>query len=71
MKVGATEIQPDGSDKKKIKKKRLPLKYNYCSGKMKWKMSVAFTKIQFNGQTKRGQERVVVTKICFHGSAKT
>ena len=34
MKLGATKIQPDGSDKKEIKK-RLPLKYNYSSGKMK------------------------------------
>ena len=38
MKVGATRIQPDGSDKKEIRKKRLPLKCNYSSGKMKWKM---------------------------------
>ena len=35
MKVGTTKIQPDGSDKKEISKKRLPLKYNYSSGKMK------------------------------------
>ena len=34
MKVGATKIQPDGSDKKEIRK-RLILKYNYSSGKMK------------------------------------
>ena len=38
MKVGATKIQPDGSDKKEIRKKWLPLKYYYTSGKMKQKM---------------------------------
>ena len=37
IKVGATKIQPNGSGKKEIRK-RLPLKYNYSSGKMKWKM---------------------------------
>ena len=31
------KIQPDGSDKKEIRN-RLILKYNYSSGKMKWKM---------------------------------
>ena len=35
MNTDATKIQPDGSDKKEITKKRLPLKYNYTSGKMK------------------------------------
>ena len=35
MKVGATKIQPDGSDKKEIRKRGLPLKYNYNSCKMK------------------------------------
>ena len=34
MKVGTTKIQPDGSDKNEIRK-RLPLKYNYSSDKMK------------------------------------
>ena len=34
MKVSATTIQCDGSDKKEIRK-RLQLKYNYHSGKMK------------------------------------
>ena len=38
IKVGATKIQPDGSDKKEITKKRLPLKYNHGSIKLKWKM---------------------------------
>ena len=37
MQVGDTNIQCNGSDKKEIRKKRLPLKYNYISGKMKWK----------------------------------
>ena len=35
MKVGATKIQPNGSDKKEIRKRRLPLKCNYSCGKMK------------------------------------
>ena len=34
MKVGAAKIQPDGSYKKEIRKKRLILKYNYCPSKM-------------------------------------
>ena len=38
MKVGATKIQPDGSDQKGNQKRRLILKYNYSSGKMKQKM---------------------------------
>ena len=45
MKVGATKIQPGGSDTKEVRKtkiliveNRLILKYNYSSGKMKWKM---------------------------------
>ena len=37
MKVIATQIHPDGSDKKDIRK-RLPPKYNISSGQMKWKM---------------------------------
>ena len=37
MKVGATKVQPDDSDKKEIRK-RLILKYNYSSSKMKQKM---------------------------------
>ena len=37
MKVGATQIQQNGSEKKEIRM-RLPLKYNYSSGKMKQKM---------------------------------
>ena len=32
MKVGATKIQPNGSDKQEM---RLILKYNYSFGKMK------------------------------------
>ena len=31
----------------------LPLKYNYSSGKMKGKMHVAFTTMQFNGRDKK------------------
>ena len=38
MKVCATKIQPDGSDKKEIGKRGLILKYNYNSGKIKQKM---------------------------------
>ena len=38
--------------KRKLEK-RLPLKYNYSSGKMKQKMEVAFTEMQFNGQDKK------------------
>ena len=34
MKIGATKIQPDGSDKKEFKK-RLQLIYKNSSGKMK------------------------------------
>ena len=34
-------------------KKLLTLKYNYTSGKIKQKMSVAFTKMQFNGPDKK------------------
>ena len=32
MKVGTTKIQPDGSDKREIRKRGLMLKYNYSSG---------------------------------------
>ena len=35
MKVVATKLHPDGSDKNEIRKKRLPLKYNHSSVKMK------------------------------------
>ena len=38
MKVGATKIQPNGSDKKEIRKRVLILKYNYSSDKIKQKM---------------------------------
>ena len=31
----------------------------------------AFTKMQFNVLDKKNQEKVVVTRICFYGSAKT
>ena len=53
MKVGTTKIQPYHSDKKGNQKKRLILKYNYTSGKMKQKIQAAFTKMQFNGPDKK------------------
>ena len=37
---------------------------------MKMKNVVAFTEMQFNGPDKRNQEKVVVTKICFHSETK-
>ena len=33
-------------------------------------MLYVFTKMQLNGPDKRNQEEVVVTKICFYGSAE-
>ena len=44
MKVAVTKIQPGGSDKKEIKKKMLPLKYNYHSGKMNEKCKLLLLK---------------------------
>ena len=37
MNVGTTKIQPDGSDKKEIRKRGLILKYNDSSDKIKQK----------------------------------
>ena len=44
---------------------RLPLKYNYSSGKMKWKMPDVFTKMQFNGPDKEESRKVIVSKTAF------
>ena len=72
-KVGATKIQPDGSDKKEIRKRGyhtkntiIVLAYNKTK-----KCMLLLLKCSLMVQTKRNQEKVVVTKICFYGSAKT
>ena len=44
---------------------RLPLKYNYSSGKMKWKMPVALLKCCLMVKTERNQEKVIVSKTAF------
>ena len=49
--------------KRKLEK-RLILKYNYSSGKMKPNMQVVLLKGSLM------QEKVVVTKICFYGKTK-
>ena len=51
-------------------KKWLSIKYDYTSEKMKQKMVVASLKCSLMVQTKRNQEKVVDTKIPFHGKTK-
>ena len=51
------KIQPDGSDKKEVRKRGLVLKYNYSSGKIKQKIQVYFTKMQFNGPDKKDSRK--------------
>ena len=42
MKVGATKIQPDGSDKKEIRKRGLMIIYNYSSVKLNKNVSCLY-----------------------------
>ena len=46
---------------------QLPLKYNYISGKMKWKMWIAFTKMHFNGPDFKESRKSDCFQKCFYG----
>ena len=71
MKVGATKIQTDSSDKKEMRKRCLILKYNDSSGKVKEKKcKLILLKSSLMVMTRKNQEKVVVTKICFYGKTK-
>ena len=70
MKVGAIKIQPDCADKKEIRKRGYH--YNIVIVLLKWnkKCKLHLLKCSSMVHTKRNQEKVVVTEICFYGSAK-
>ena len=70
MTVGATKIQPDGSDKKEVRKRGYH--WNIIIVLVKWNEKCKLLLLKWNlmVQTKRNQEKVVVTKICFYDSAK-
>ena len=57
-------------EKKGIKKKWLSLKYSYTYAKMNKKYKLLLLKCSLIVQSKRNQEKVVVTKICFYGETK-
>ena len=65
MKVEATKIQADGSDKKEIRKKRWPL--NIIIVLLKWnrKCKLLLLKYSLIVKTKSNQGKVVVTKCAF------
>ena len=71
IKAVATKIQPDGSDKKEIRKRGYL--ENIIIALVKWneKCTLLLLKCTLMVQMERNQEKVVVTKICFYGSTKT
>ena len=70
MKGGSTKIQPDGSDKKEIRKRGYHWNINIVLVKWKEKCKLLLLKCSLTVKTKRNQEKVVVTKICFYGKTK-
>ena len=69
MKGGSTKIQPDGSDKKEIRKRGYHWNINIVLVKWKEKCKLLLLKCSLTVKTKRNQEKVVV-KICFNGKIK-
>ena len=68
--LNCISVQPDGSDKKEIRKGGYHWNINIVLVKWKEKCKLLLLKCSLTVKTKRNEEKVVVTKICFHGKTK-